>query len=110
YSALERLAIAKSCRLVFCRDDLLAEKLRRDGIDARSHGNIMLDTVVYASCAIGRPPHGEPLVGILPGSRSGTAQTFAVQWEALRAAARGKTIHGVVALAPGVDAAELARA
>ena len=78
------MAIKRACKTVFCRADNLARTLEHMGVDARCAGNVMMDTI----------PHGDydaaarrtrPLaVTLLPGSRALTAESFALQVDALR--------------------------
>lgn len=84
YSAPERWLLKATCKTVFCRDAILAKALQADGIDARFAGNVMLDTVPYGAYDIlGR--RNQPLaVTLLPGSRTTTGESLAVQVDALR--------------------------
>jgi uncharacterized protein (TIGR03492 family) len=84
YSALEILAIRKTCRIVFCRAQNLADELVSVGVDARAAGNIMMDAIPtgsYDAAARRKRPLG---VTLLPGSRALTAESFALQVAALR--------------------------
>lgn len=84
YSALEILAIRKTCRTVFCRAQNLADELVSVGVDARAAGNIMMDAIPtgnYDADARRKRPLG---VTLLPGSRALTAESFALQIAALR--------------------------
>lgn len=111
YTAVESQAIRRAVKKVFCRDDMLAAQLRDKGIDAVSHGNIMLDTVTYGDIAItGSKDDGISRVGLLPGSRTGTPQAFALQIDALEMIAKRANVIGVAAIADGIDIAALAQA
>lgn len=84
YSAPERWVIRQSCALVFCRAESLAEVLRRDGVDARAAGNLMMDTVPAGRYdAMAR--RARPLaLTLLPGSRALTTESFTLQVHALK--------------------------
>lgn len=109
YSGLERWAIARACKLVFCRADNLAEILRQGGIDARCAGNLMMDTIPRGDYdAASRRKH-ELAVTLLPGSRALTAESFALQVAALRRVPADLRPDVFVAVAGSVNSEELAR-
>lgn len=110
YSALERWAIQRTTKKIFCRDDMLATQLRAHGVDAESHGNIMLDTVTYGDVAISKPETRSQVVGLLPGSRANTPRAFALQIDALELTARCCKVIGLAAIADGIDIDALAAA
>jgi uncharacterized protein (TIGR03492 family) len=84
YSGVERWVIGRTCRLVFCRSDNLAALLRESGIEARSAGNLMMDTIPHGDYdAAARRQHALA-VTLLPGSRALTAESFAIQTAGLR--------------------------
>lgn len=109
YSGAERWAIKQACATVFCRAEALAQSLLRIGVDARSAGNVMMDAI----------PHGDydatarrtrPLaVTLLPGSRALTAESFALQVEALRSLPAAVRPDMFLAVAGSVNVDELAR-
>ena len=109
YSGAERWAIKQACATVFCRADALAQSLLRIGVDARSAGNVMMDAI----------PHGDydaaarrtrPLaVTLLPGSRALTAESFALQVDALRSLPAAMRPDMFLAVAGSVNVDELAR-
>ena len=109
YSGLERWAIQKSCKTVFCRSDNLAGSLTAIGVDARCAGNVMMDTI----------PHGDydpqlrrtrpQAVTLLPGSRALTGESFALQVAALRRLAPELQPDVFLAVAGGVKVDDLAR-
>ncbi|GHA30676.1 hypothetical protein GCM10007989_28220 [Devosia pacifica] len=110
YSPLERRAIKRTCRTVFCRAESLASPLRRLGIDARAAGNVMMDTIpTLAYDAAGRRRKRLGLT-LLPGSRALTVESFAVQVEALRTVPDEERPDVFLAVAGGVDVAALAEA
>lgn len=110
YSKAERWAIGRTAHLVFCRADNLAALLRADSIDARCAGNLMMDTIPQGRyTAAARRTH--PLaVTLLPGSRALTAESFAVQINALRRLPADLRPDVFLAVAGSVDIAELAKA
>ncbi|KKB08769.1 hypothetical protein [Devosia chinhatensis] len=110
YSRLERLVIARACDLVFCRAESLAAPLRADGVDARSAGNLMMDTVPYGHYDT-QARRARPLaVTLLPGSRALTAESFALQVAGLRLLPDALQPDIFVAIAGSVNVDELAKA
>jgi len=109
YSASERWTIKQTCRTVFCRSQNLAAMLAQSDIDARSAGNVMMDTIPSgeydASARRARPL----AVTLLPGSRALTGESFALQVEALRLLPDELIPDIFLAVAGGVDADDLAR-
>lgn len=109
YSGPERWAIKQACKTVFCRADNLARSLEHIGVDARSAGNVMMDTI----------PHGDydaqarrqrPLaVTLLPGSRALTAESFALQVAALRTLPADLRPDVFLAVAGSISVDELAK-
>ena len=109
YSGPERWTIKQACKTVFCRADNLARSLEHIGVDARSAGNVMMDTI----------PHGDydaqarrqrPLaVTLLPGSRALTAESFALQVAALRSLPAELRPDVFLAVAGSVSVDELAK-
>lgn len=110
YSGVERLAIRHACAMVFCRADNLAALLRQSGIDARSSGNLMMDTIPLGDYdAAGR--RGRDLaVTLLPGSRALTGESFALQIAALRRVSQDRRPDIFLAVAGSVSVEDLARA
>ncbi|WP_332688068.1 hypothetical protein [Devosia sp.] len=84
YSAPERWAIKRTCKTVFCRSDNLAQSLTQVGVDARSAGNVMMDTIPHGGYDASTRRSRPLAVTLLPGSRALTAESFALQVEALR--------------------------
>ena len=109
YSGPERWTIKQACKTVFCRADNLARSLEHIGVDARSAGNVMMDTI----------PHGDydaqarrqrPLaVTLLPGSRALTAESFALQVAALRSVPGELRPDVFLAVAGNISVDELAK-
>lgn len=109
YAPAERWAIKQTCRTVFCRSANLAEMLAAGGVDARTAGNVMMDTIPNGEYDA-RARRMRPLaVTLLPGSRALTAESFALQVEALRALSDEAMPDIFLAVAGGVDADDLAR-
>jgi uncharacterized protein (TIGR03492 family) len=110
YSGFERWLIAGTCGVVFNRDPILAAQLRAAGLDARSPGNVMMDTMVAGPYdAAGRRRH-DKAIAILPGSRESMRANFAVQLAALRQVPEIEDVDLFLALARPEDAAALASA
>jgi uncharacterized protein (TIGR03492 family) len=109
YSAPERWAIKHACKTVFCRSDNLAQSLTQIGVDARSAGNIMMDTIPHGAYdAMAR--RSRPMaVTLLPGSRALTAESFALQVEALRMLRTDLRPDVFLAVAGSISVDELAR-
>jgi uncharacterized protein (TIGR03492 family) len=110
YSALERQAIRRACALVFCRAPNLAELLRQDGVDARAAGNLMMDTIPRGGYDPGARRRHRLAVTLLPGSRALTAESFALQVEALRRLPTDLRPDTFLAVAGSVNIDELAKA
>ncbi|HEX4296640.1 MAG TPA: hypothetical protein VHZ56_01335 [Devosia sp.] len=109
YSGLERWIVRRSCDLVLTRDPILAAQLETAGVAARFAGNVMMDTLVTGPYdAAGRRAHPRA-VALLPGSRAATADNLALQLAALRLLPDAAGLDLFAALAPGTDAASLAR-
>lgn len=110
YLRLERWVIAHTCRTVFCRHPALAESLEASGVDARAVGNVMMDTIPRRGGDAGVLRTRPTAVTLLPGSRGETAANFALQVDAIRRLPEALRPDVFLALAAGVDAAELAQA
>ncbi len=109
YSGLERWTIKQSCKTVFCRADNLARSLEHIGIDARSAGNVMMDAIPNGDYDA-RARRTRPLaVTLLPGSRALTAESFALQVDALRSLPADMRPDIFLAVAGSVSVDELAR-
>lgn len=110
YPAIEKWVIGRTAAVVFCRDDMLAQSLRKAGVDARSHGNVMMDTVPYGDYDTDARRIGNATVALLPGSRANTPANLAMQVSALERVPRAGSADIFVALATGIDPADLADA
>jgi uncharacterized protein (TIGR03492 family) len=108
YSKAERFVIKRSCTKVICRADNLAALLREDGVDAIGVGNVMLDTIPYGNYDA-RSRRTKPLaVTLLPGSRGPTRDNFVLQVKALQLLPDALIPDVFLAVAGGIDVAELA--
>jgi uncharacterized protein (TIGR03492 family) len=110
YYLAEKLVMRHVCRTVFCRSPILAEQLRPLGIDARAAGNIMMDTIAAGDYDAARRRLRLKAVTLLPGSREATVSNFALQIEALALLPEESRPDIFVAVADGIDPADLARA
>ena len=110
YSPLERLAIRRACALVFCRAENLAALLRQTGVDARSEGNLMMDTIPRGDYDAASRHNRKLAVTLLPGSRALTGESFSLQIEALKRVPEDKRPDIFLAVAGSVSVEDLARA
>src|SRR5690606_33184466 len=109
YSGLERWAIRRSCDLVFCRAQNLADMLAEDGVDARCAGNLMMDTVPYGRYEAAERRGQRLAVTLLPGSRPLTSESFALQIAALRLLPEAERPDVFLAVAGSVSVEDLAK-
>ena len=109
YSSVERWAIKRACATVFCRADNLARTLEHLGIDARSAGNVMMDTIPYGDYDAGARRNKAKAVTLLPGSRALTAESFELQVNALRSLPADLRPDVFLAVAGSVNVDELAK-
>ncbi len=110
YSAPERWLIGSIAKKTYCRDTMLAKGLSDKGILAMSAGNIMLDTVPYGTYEMASKRQHARAVALLPGSRVWTGESLKLQVAALRQLPADLVPDIFVAVAGGIDVAELARA
>lgn len=110
YSGLERWLLRRTAKKTYCRDDMLASALRDAGLDALSKGNIMLDTVPYGTYDPAARRKHEQMITLLPGSREWTAESLQLQAAALEGLSAAEMPDVFVAVAGGVDVADLATA
>ncbi|WP_240232420.1 hypothetical protein [Devosia lacusdianchii] len=109
YSAPERWTVKQACKTVFCRADNLARSLEQMGVDARSAGNVMMDTIPQGDYDA-RPRRSRPLaVTLLPGSRALTAESLALQVDGLRTLPAEMRPDVFLAVAGGINVDELAK-
>ena len=96
--------------LVLNRDDILAEQLRRAGVNARFAGSAMMDTLVTGPYGAAGKRRHPVAIAILPGSRADKAENFKLQLAALRLLPGIATVDLFMPLARAEDAAQLAAA
>ncbi len=109
YSGAERWLIKRTCQTVFCRSDTLAVPLRQIGVDARCAGNVMMDTIPHGDYDASARRTRLVAVTLLPGSRSLTGESFALQVQALRTLPTELRPDIFLAVAGSVQIDELAR-
>jgi len=109
YSRLERLAIKRTCRTVFCRNETLSSALAEIGVDARCAGNVMMDTIPHGDYDARLRRQRALAVTLLPGSRALTAESFALQINALRQLDDATRPDVFVAVAGSINVDELAK-
>lgn len=109
YSAAERFVIKRACRTVFCRADSLAQSLESVGVDARSAGNVMMDTVPHGNYDAQARRSRRLGVTLLPGSRALTAESFELQIDALRTLPLDERPDVFLAVAGGINIDDLAK-
>ncbi|MEW6045687.1 MAG: lipid-A-disaccharide synthase-related protein [Bacillota bacterium] len=76
WTSADRRLMRRYARRVFTRDGWSAELLRRDGVPAEFTGNPMMDAFEGTGIELGVRSAGEPLIGLLPGSREEAYRNF----------------------------------
>ena len=109
YSGPERWTIKQACKTVFCRADNLARSLEHIGVDARSAGNVMMDTIPRGDYDAQARRQRPLAVTLLPGSRALTAESFALQVAALRTLPAELRPDVFLAVAGSISVDELAK-
>jgi uncharacterized protein (TIGR03492 family) len=104
---LERRLIRRHARIVFTRDLLTADVLRRAGLPAEFVGNPLMDTIGITGP--GRAPGGgsRPTVTILPGSRTDAYENLRPLLHLCEGVASRVGVVFFCALAPGLDVARV---
>src|SRR5690606_12651408 len=110
YSRAEAAVLKRVTAHVLCRDTLLAESLLRHGVNARSAGNVMIDTIAYGEYAVAARRRAPLAVLLLPGSRDSAGAQLALQLAAVRLVLTQGAIDVFVALAGGIAPESLAAA
>lgn len=109
YSGIERWTIKRACQTVFCRADSLAQVLVQQGIDARSAGNVMMDTIPQGDYDAASRRTKQRAVTLLPGSRALTAESFALQVDGLRSLPTALQPDVFLAVAGNINVDDLAK-
>jgi uncharacterized protein (TIGR03492 family) len=110
YSGFERWLIARTCSVVFCRAQNLADQLKAAGVDARAAGNIMMDTIGWGDYDVMARRRSDTAVTLLPGSRRHAIENFAAQVAGLRLLAPERVPDIFLSVARGVEVEDLADA
>lgn len=108
YNLAERALIRHVAKKTYCRDEILAARLRKAGIDATSAGNIMTDTIPRADYNMSVKRLHPLAITLMPGSRDWTAQSLKVQLEAVRRMPSELDADVFVAVANSIDPQSLA--
>ncbi len=109
YLKIEKWAIKKSSKKVYCRDDILADSLRKSGVDAISKGNIMLDLVPFGIYDVEQYCDKKFTLSLFPGSRKTTAINLKFQTEALKRLPKELVPDIFVAVARDISVDELTK-
>ncbi|MGH7748730.1 MAG: hypothetical protein ACREQ5_28810, partial [Candidatus Dormibacteria bacterium] len=108
YGPAERVVLRRA-RAVFVRDPATAAALERAGVAARAPGNVIAD-LAQEGVPPGELP-GEPVLGLLPGSRGGAARdTVRLARVAQEVAARVPGSGALLSVAPTILPERLAEA
>lgn len=110
YSPTERFVLARTCSMIFCRAENLAEMLREAGMNAEAPGNLMMDTIPLGDYDAASRRTKPLAIAMLPGSRGETAGNFARQIAALRRLPADTLPDIFVAVAGDVAVDDLAEA
>jgi uncharacterized protein (TIGR03492 family) len=88
--------------VIFTRDELTAETLRRAGLPARYVGNPLMDTIGGGQTSLKGDPT-QPTVVILPGSRADADANLEPLLRVCTQVGARLRVHFVCALAPAID-------
>jgi uncharacterized protein (TIGR03492 family) len=102
HRALERAQLRRLAQVIFTRDELTAQTLRRDGLPASYVGNPLMDTIGGTGASIRTDPT-HPMVVILPGSRADAEANLGPLLRACAQIGARLRVHFVCALAPAMD-------
>lgn len=107
YSSLERAVFKRFCRMVFPRDEITAQSLRDQGIEARWVGNAMMDSLTFSDDHYGIP-EDHTVIALLPGSRDFAYADFPIILKAVEIISR-EYQGNISYLAPLANSIELDR-
>ncbi|HVH30576.1 MAG TPA: hypothetical protein VNA31_02770, partial [bacterium] len=102
HRALERAQLRRMAQVIFTRDDLTAQTLRRAGLPARYVGNPLMDTIGGVETSLKTGPT-QPTVAILPGSRDDADVNLGPLLRVCAQVGARLRVHFVCALAPAID-------
>jgi uncharacterized protein (TIGR03492 family) len=102
HRALELVQLRRVAEVIFTRDELTAETLRRAGLPARYVGNPLMDTIGGVQTLLKGDPT-QPTVVILPGSRADADANLGPLLRVCAQVGVRLRVHFVCALAPAVD-------
>jgi len=102
HRALERAQLRRLAQVIFTRDELTAQTLRRAGLPARYVGNPLMDTIGGTDASVRAGPT-QPAVVILPGSRADADANLEPLLRVCAQIGARLRVHFVCALAPAID-------
>jgi len=99
---LERFFLRRYARVIFTRDEVTADALRRAGLPTRCVGNPLMDTIGPTGTRI-RPNASPPTVTLLPGSRADAYENLRLLLRMCADVAARVPSSFLCALAPGIS-------
>jgi uncharacterized protein (TIGR03492 family) len=102
HRAIERALLRRLAHVIFTRDEITAQTLRRSGLPARFVGNPLMDTIGGMGTSLKAAPT-QPTVVILPGSRADADANLEPLLRVCAQIGAHLRVHFVCALAPAVD-------
>jgi uncharacterized protein (TIGR03492 family) len=102
HRGLERALLRRLAHIIFARDEITAQTLRRFGLPARYVGNPLMDTIGGVGTSLKVDPT-QPTVVILPGSRADADANLEPLLRVCAQIGAHLPVHFVCALAPAVD-------
>ncbi|MCL5036659.1 MAG: lipid-A-disaccharide synthase-related protein [Chloroflexi bacterium] len=111
YSSFERFILKRWSLLSMVRDQVTADALVKDGINAVWLGNAMMDALEFTGENF-KPPEGTLNIALLPGSRGSVVTNFVFMLKVLDRLRQQypRPVQGLVALAPSSSEADLIKA
>jgi uncharacterized protein (TIGR03492 family) len=106
HRALERAQLRRLAQVIFTRDELTAQTLRRAGLPARYVGNPLMDTIGSVQTSLKADPT-QPTVVILPGSRVDADVNLGPLLGMCAQIGARQRVHFVCALAHTIDLARV---